>query len=113
MKAISFFYIVLAGALFVSADAQAQESPYQLWQEDKTSPPVEDLYSQAEKFKNVVIPFQIRRRSEDRRQSTPKHEPLNLSGLELKNSYYYTKTATHRVSSGGYKTSFSVQSNEI
>ncbi|MCZ6855700.1 MAG: phage tail protein, partial [Gammaproteobacteria bacterium] len=55
MKAISFASsIVLAGALFVSAGAQAQESPYQLWQEDKTSPPVEDLYSHAATFTNEV-----------------------------------------------------------
>ncbi len=55
MKAISFASsIVLAGALFVSAGAQAQESPYQFWQEDKTSSAVEDLYSQAATFTNEV-----------------------------------------------------------
>ena len=208
MKAISFASsIVLAGALFVSAGAQAQESPYQLWQEDKTSPPVEDLYSQAAKFKMEVvdpvrlddladreeanyggerspeqlladqnnalfsllgttyggdgrttfglpdlrgrapihqgnngtlgdmargsedilleaqnpdsvsgldvIPLQIRRRSEDRPQPTPEHEPLRLSGLELKKSDYYIKKARHRVSSEGYKTNFSVENSDI
>ncbi|MCZ6616725.1 MAG: tail fiber protein, partial [Gammaproteobacteria bacterium] len=55
MKAISFASsIVLAGALFVSAGTQAQESPYEFWLEDKTSPPVEDLYSQAGTFTNEV-----------------------------------------------------------
>ena len=187
MKAISFASsIVLAGALFVSTGAQAQESPYQFWQEDKTSPPVEDLYSQAETFTNEVaparspaqlrtgqnnalfsllgttyggdgrtifglpdlrgrapihqgrkgtqgewardsgdilpdaqypdsdsgldvIPFQIRRRSEDRPQSTPKQESPTLSGLELKSDYYITETR-HTVSAEGYRSNFSVGS---
>lgn len=204
MKAISFASsIVLAGALFVSAGAEAQESPYQLWQEDETPPPVEDLYSQPATFTNEVadpvrlddladreeadhggarspgqlltgqnnalfsllgttyggdgrttfslpdlrgrapihqgsketlgdmargfgdilpdaqnpdsnsgldvIPFQIRRRSEDRPQPTPKHESPRLSGLELKSDYYITETR-HTLSTGGYSTSFSVRS---
>ena len=55
-----------------------------------------------------VIPFQIRRSSEDRPQPTPKHEPLGLSGLELKSDYYINE-ARHTISSGGYSTNFSVR----
>jgi hypothetical protein len=112
MKAISFVTsIVLVGVLFVSADTQAQESPYEFWelQDDNTAEAVTST--------NDVIPFQIRRRYEDQPGPSLKSdyaniaEPLagQLRALDARQRRYYVAPTSHAVSGTGYVTSFTTR----
>lgn len=107
MKAIPFIsVIVLAGVLFVSAGADAQESPYHFWGLQDGSQA--DTAASADD----AIPFQIRRRIEDPTSSKSENvshgEALagDLRAMDERRPKYYVAPTSHRASGSGYATSF-------